>query len=242
MYNYGFDRKDEAVSYLVRRRKQDIRLGTVKAVLAMVFLAVMLLVGYNVNFKIMPFALAILLTLFGLVDSIGKRDRYIEERIMPAALTLIGIALVIYTLTHWSDGNALFLDAFEPRRTTPIVIGIMGVTLIAGTVFNDRIRSHRCTESVTATCVDCIVHRGNRGGRSYEYIWEFMYNGEIIRTTDRGLNINGKYHAGSIAEIKVNPEDPVDIYLRPSSRISLSVGIGIVFIAASFLYVRGIIG
>ena len=239
----GFENEinNTGTSYIEKRRSKDRLLGAVRLAVNAVCALGILYFGprRNMTMCLLLFPVAFLLS--GLVDLIGKHDRYIDEKISPFMSVVLGGGLTAFILYHRNDAANSFGGFFDKHRIMPLIMGMMGAVLLIQLVVTGRIRAHRCTETVTASCVDTIVHRGGRGGSRYEYIWEFMYNGSVVRSMDRVLEIKDKYPVGSVAEIMVNPEDPMDIYRRSSSQNSLSVFICAAFVIFGILSALGVI-
>lgn len=89
-----------------------------------------------------------------------------------------------------------------------LFLALAFVTAIVG-YFTYRIIIERmtCTEPVEASCVEYAELNSN-DGTTYAPVWEYQFNGQIIRSAEKIYSTSPKTKSGDIRILYVNPDNP----------------------------------
>ncbi|MBR3103352.1 MAG: DUF3592 domain-containing protein [Lachnospiraceae bacterium] len=126
-----------------------------------------------------------------------------------------------------------------PIQITAIIMVVVGVIcLIVSAVFNNDLKKHRenCSETVIAQIVDEKTRKNSDGYKEYTPVFSYEYNGKryesYINIYDQIFGI--KYLKGLRENIKINPDDPEEIYLEDISERAIIKVWGLQIIGAVF--------
>ena len=109
----------------------------------------------------------------------------------------------------------------------------------------DRIKiERRCTKTVRAKCIDHVpirISTGKRNERSdhleYRTLYEFDYEGNTYKVQSHELTRVPKVQIGQECDIKINPNQPQEIFTGMEKQSSKSNRIlGIIFILVGILF------
>lgn len=144
---------------------------------------------------------------------------------------------------------------YKPLSNNPKIIGIFfiifSVIFIAvGSIvmMYPKIKSHKCTETVTAEVVDNLSdishHSSGRKHYSnssvvYRPVFAFTYEGKDYHIESHTASNPPAFDVGERVELKIDPDDPTNFYAPSDKTTSI---IGIIFIAmGSIFLIMGII-
>ena len=183
---------------------------------------------------------------FGILAAADKQKKYPEERMMGISFILFGLLFLIAPIyLHIISRSGSFTpDEVNARMKT--VIGaasmLIGLGALVLPLISDKMKRDRCTLSVEAKCVEVLsrVSSGSSRGRRHRHrvyapVWEYWCDGRQIRKAESTYSNISVPQVGSTAELKVNPDDPEDLYRRNSAAKFLTALIGAIFIGVGML-------
>lgn len=144
---------------------------------------------------------------------------YPEERFYSSFVFVIGaLTLIVSLFSLLSEKlNVSQSDAFDLLKLRLFSVAVLVCNLF-GIIYEkvlEHLKKSRCTECVTATCID-IAETGAGRGRMFVHIWEYTTaDGLFTYTTPESRQyISKKNRIGDIKDIFVNPDDPEDIFVK----------------------------
>lgn len=187
-------------------------------------------------FGVVFFVIGIYITMFG---GINKKNFYIL--IFP----IVGAGIMIFSGGYmW--GNEYIkahIMALIPAAIVSVFI-LAGIALIAVTFLTNLSNKTRCTESVTAVCINLNRTYDSDSGSVYAPVYKYYYGGEEhIVAQDFYTNIDVP-KIDSEVELYINPENPEEFYRKSFLLNLVKYGMGIIFLtcgtAAFIAYIQNI--
>ncbi|MCR5122017.1 MAG: hypothetical protein K6B74_06320 [Ruminococcus sp.] len=123
-----------------------------------------------------------------------------------------------------------------------LLVIVDGVTRIIHEIMKVSQKKRRCTQAVTATCLDLrYIYGRHRRIMYYIHIWQYDFWGETIIVSDKIHDPSLEPNIGVSAEIMINPDDPRDIFRSVPKIADTQIGIGIVTAAMGLIMEVGFI-
>ncbi len=142
---------------------------------------------------------------------------YPEERFNSAGLFIMGALVLAVSLFIWFTNR---FNIFPHEDEGYLKAVFTSIFFFAGGSYGliyekiiSELKKNRCTECVTATCIDVACTSSGRS-RMYVHVWEYFTGSFTYTTPESRMYMSKKNHIGDIRDIYVNPDDPEDIYVN----------------------------
>lgn len=112
---------------------------------------------------------------------------------------------------------------------------VFGVSFLISPPINRASKIRRCTQAVTAVCVDVNTSTSGKTGTMYCPVWEYTAGGSTYSYSSGIYSTGDKTQTGDTTELMVNPNDPKDAYVSSRSFNMLSYLVGAIFTAAAVM-------
>ena len=212
----------------------------VLALIGMVVAAVCMILEFDK--RITAAALGFGFMMFGIfVIKITVCD-YPEERLESAGMFIIGALTLLVSLFTLIVDKLNIFPGEEYELFKDKLISFAFLTGGAYGLIYEKIvaylKKSRCTECVTATCVDVAENGLDHKTKIYVHIWEYTTGGFTYTNPENRRYFAKRNRIGDIRDIYVNPDDPEDIYVNRFHRRNivyvLFVIVGVILTAYLF--------
>jgi|GEM_PF-3631847 len=210
-----------------QQQKKSQNMGT--------FIAIWILasfVGMFIAFQIAPAVGIIIFGLFFTVIGIfacffsGPKRQYIALVFVLVGVIIIAVSLMVLL-------NVKFVLNALMQAVPYLFLSVfffIGLGLILVPYINKRRKIKRCTDKSIARVIDLKRRRGSKGGSLYCPVYEYLYNGEMMRTNYSVYRNYAVPKLGEEFEILINPQDPTDTYIYSGDQMVGNIILGIIFI------------
>lgn len=116
-----------------------------------------------------------------------------------------------------------------------VTFAVFGVSFLISPPLNRASKLKRCTQPVTAVCVDVSTSTSGKTGTMYCPVWEYTANGSTYRYSSGAYSTGEKTQTGDTSELMINPNDPQDAYVSSKTFNMLSYLVGAIFSAVAVM-------
>lgn len=187
---------------------------------------------------------------FGFMAMGGSKKKYPEDKMTLWSCALGGLLVFALPLfMMFLKRSGMSAERFETLRNAMIsaAFAAIGLAVLIFPAVGRSMKKRRCTFSVEATCVGLNSKLSNSGShrrghhhrrqRLYAPIWEYFFDGRMIRKAETTYSNVNVPQVGDICELMVNPNDPEDVYRHDGGAIVVTTIVGLVFAAMGLLAV-----
>ena len=196
--------------------------------------------------------------IFGFMAFRSNEKKYPEDKMTALTFTLFGLAFFAAPLILRHISNSDKYTAEQAKQYTGMAIGLISMVIGAAVVvlplISDKMKRNRCTASVEAVCAEVLskIASGSSGRRGHRHhhrvyapVWEYFYDGRTIRKAESTYSNINVPQVGSTTELKINPDDPEDIYRKNGAAKVFVAIVGAIFVGVGLLVAlttSGVIG
>lgn len=174
---------------------------------------------------------------FGLMV-IFKAKKY--EKLTALPLALIGLSCIVIPYFNIHPELVPADVDLDTILVLLILCGFLAAGLSAVVVPISK-RKHQkevCTCEVQATIVDCAISTSKKGSTVYAPIYGFWFNGKDWKVRSNSYGNIAVPEIGKTCTLKINPENPEEIFYEKSYEylIGVYVGILVIVFVSSIMY------
>ena len=168
---------------------------------------------------------------------------YPEERLESTGLFILGALTLLVSLFTLIVDKLNIFSGEEYELFKDKLISFAFLTGGAYGLIYEKIvaylKKNRCTECVTATCIDIATNDIDYKSKIYVHIWEYTTSGFTYTNPENRRYFAKRNRIGDIRDIYVNPDDSDDIYVNRFHRRNivyvLFVIVGVILTAHFFV-------
>ena len=158
-----------------------------------------------------------------------------------AAIAAAAILIAVSVFFMYSEKNG-YPDINISEKAVGVILALvfmaLGLFFPIAQLIDGYIKKNRYCDKVWAKCVGYYSKRQRRYRRSvtvYAPIWEYEYHGRMYKQSEKRYTDIGLPQAEHYGEIRINPENPNDIY-RKNQKDELAQTVAYAFIVCIGLF------